>query len=63
MILRMRNEMEQEESIVVPEIDSLILIDRQVDMITPVMTQLTYEGRIDELFSIKFGSKIKIILL
>jgi len=29
------------------------LIDRTVDMITPMMTQLTYEGLIDEIFGIK----------
>ncbi|KAE9392933.1 Sec1-like protein [Gymnopus androsaceus JB14] len=33
--------------------DSLIVIDRRVDMITPLLTQLTYEGLIDELLGIK----------
>jgi hypothetical protein len=33
--------------------DSLIIIDRRVDMITPMLTQLTYEGLIDEFLSIK----------
>jgi hypothetical protein len=28
--------------------DSLIIIDRRVDMVTPMLTQLTYEGIIDE---------------
>lgn len=37
------------------EIDSLILIDRQIDMISPLMTQLTYEGLIDEVFGIDNG--------
>ncbi len=27
-----------------PEIHNLILLDREVDMITPMCTQLTYEG-------------------
>jgi hypothetical protein len=31
-----------------PEIDTLILLDRQVDMITPMCSQLTYEGLLDE---------------
>lgn len=31
-----------------PEIDTLVLIDRQVDMITPMCSQLTYEGLLDE---------------
>ncbi|KAG6813982.1 hypothetical protein H0H92_004475 [Tricholoma furcatifolium] len=35
------------------KIDSLIVIDRRVDMITPFLTQLTYEGLIDELVGIK----------
>jgi len=34
-------------------IDSLIVLDRKVDMITPLLTQLTYEGLIDELIGIK----------
>ncbi|KAL8945613.1 MAG: hypothetical protein Q9222_007866, partial [Ikaeria aurantiellina] len=34
-------------------IESLIIIDREVDMVTPLLTQLTYEGLIDEMFGIK----------
>jgi hypothetical protein len=30
----------------------LILIDREVDFVTPLMTQLTYEGLIDETIGI-----------
>ncbi|KAJ3907217.1 Sec1-like protein [Lentinula edodes] len=33
--------------------DSLIVIDRRVDMITPLLTQLTYEGLIDEVLGIR----------
>ncbi|KAF8625204.1 hypothetical protein AX15_005509 [Amanita polypyramis BW_CC] len=33
--------------------DCLIILDRRVDMITPLLTQLTYEGLVDEVFSIK----------
>ena len=33
--------------------DSLIILDRHVDMITPLLTQLTYHGLIDELIGIK----------
>eukprot|EP01087_Luapelamoeba_hula_P012995 TRINITY_DN3682_c0_g1_i2.p1 TRINITY_DN3682_c0_g1~~TRINITY_DN3682_c0_g1_i2.p1 ORF type:complete len:607 (+),score=106.36 TRINITY_DN3682_c0_g1_i2:27-1823(+) len=54
MVLRMRREMGADEpSIIAPEIDTLILIDRQTDMITPMCTQLTYEGMIDEVFGIQ----------
>ncbi|KAJ6486104.1 Sec1-like protein [Mycena vitilis] len=35
------------------KIDSLIVLDRRVDMITPLLTQLTYEGLADELIGIK----------
>ncbi|KAK5579940.1 hypothetical protein RB653_009629 [Dictyostelium firmibasis] len=51
MIVRMRKEM-GEECTVPPEIDSLILLDRDIDTITPMCTQLTYEGLIDEIFTI-----------
>ena len=33
--------------------DSLVVIDRRIDMITPLLTQLTYEGLIDEIVHIK----------
>ncbi|KAH8102390.1 Sec1-like protein [Cristinia sonorae] len=35
------------------KLDSLIILDRQVDMITPLLTQLTYMGLMDELVGIK----------
>ncbi len=35
------------------EIDSLIILDRSVDMVTPMLTQLTYEGLIDEFIGIE----------
>jgi vacuolar protein sorting-associated protein 33A len=34
------------------QIESLIIIDREVDLLSVLMTQLTYEGLIDELFTI-----------
>ncbi|KAF8640883.1 hypothetical protein AX17_000531 [Amanita inopinata Kibby_2008] len=33
-------------------VDCLIILDRRIDMITPLLTQLTYEGLIDEVFGI-----------
>ncbi|ETS87059.1 hypothetical protein PFICI_00887 [Pestalotiopsis fici W106-1] len=33
--------------------ESVIIIDREVDMVSPLLTQLTYEGLIDEVFSIQ----------
>ncbi len=34
-------------------IESVIIIDREVDFVTPLLTQLTYEGLIDELYGIQ----------
>lgn len=31
----------------------MIVIDRSVDMVTPLCTQLTYEGLVDEVVGIK----------
>ncbi|XP_031257335.1 vacuolar protein-sorting-associated protein 33 homolog isoform X2 [Pistacia vera] len=38
-----------------PEINTLILIDREVDMVTPMCSQLTYEGLLDEFLHINNG--------
>lgn len=35
------------------EVDTLLILDRSVDLVTPLMTQLTYEGLIDELYDIE----------
>ncbi|CAH8268644.1 unnamed protein product [Arabidopsis lyrata] len=39
-----------------PEVDTLILLDREVDMVTPMCSQLTYEGLIDEFLHISNGA-------
>ncbi|KAG7157717.1 Vacuolar protein sorting-associated protein 33B-like [Homarus americanus] len=38
-----------------PEIGHLFIFDRDADYVTPLLTQLTYEGVIDEHFGIKAG--------
>lgn len=57
MLLRMRKEVAVDDPSstlsVSQNIDSLIIIDRSVDLITPLCTQLTYEGLIDEVFGIR----------
>jgi hypothetical protein len=61
ILLRMRFEAAAEDSSsssrlgMMPSstIESLIIIDREIDFATPLLTQLTYEGLIDELFTIK----------
>jgi len=54
MIFRKRKEVfSHNQPEIVPQISTLILIDRSVDLITPLSTQLTYEGLIDEIYGIK----------
>ena len=38
---------------ITPQFDTLLILDRTVDLTTPVVTQLTYEGLIDEFYGIK----------
>ena len=40
------------------QLDSLIILDRSVDWVTPMCTQLTYEGMLDEYVGIKNGSLV-----
>lgn len=47
----------------ISQIDHLLLIDRSVDLITPMATQLTYEGLIDELFGINNSMYLKCSLM
>ena len=37
------------------QIDTLVLVDRTVDPLTPLCTQLTYEGLVDETLHIENG--------
>jgi vacuolar protein sorting-associated protein 33A len=59
LLLRSRKEFDAEESSPVQDImpsttvDSLVIIDRDVDFATAFLTQLTYEGLIDELYGIR----------
>eukprot|EP00873_Tetraselmis_striata_P038802 jgi/Tetstr1/459066/TSEL_000402.t1 len=39
-----------------PLVDAAVLLDRGVDLVTPLCTQLTYEGLIDELLGIHNGT-------
>ncbi|PFX32978.1 Vacuolar protein sorting-associated protein 33A [Stylophora pistillata] len=52
MMMRKKREAADTENQVSPQIDTLLLIDRNVDLLTPLFTQLTYEGLIDELYGI-----------
>ena len=64
LLLRMRKELDAEESSGLADIsvrgllpsadtESLVIIDREVDFGTPLLTQLTYEGLIDETVGIQ----------
>jgi len=53
IILRKRREMADNECQITPLIDNLVLIDRNIDLLTPLLTQLTYEGLIDESLKIE----------
>ncbi|TRY66271.1 hypothetical protein DNTS_026228 [Danionella cerebrum] len=55
MMLRMKREFAGSHSQILPVFDSLLLLDRNVDLLTPLATQLTYEGLIDEIFGITNG--------
>lgn len=47
---RLRKELKGKESTAVSQIDTLFLFDRSVDLLSPMATQLTYEGLLDEIF-------------
>ncbi|KAF5224679.1 putative sec1-like protein [Trypanosoma cruzi] len=56
MLGRMQSEMGSEFLTgLTPEIDSLFILDRALDLLTPLLTQLTYEGLIDEFYNIDSG--------
>ncbi|KAK9915301.1 hypothetical protein WJX75_007269 [Coccomyxa subellipsoidea] len=56
LLLRMRQELGPEAPITGGgPIDEIILLDREVDAVTPMCTQLTYEGLVDETMQIKYA--------
>ncbi|XP_025089148.1 vacuolar protein sorting-associated protein 33A-like isoform X2 [Pomacea canaliculata] len=61
MMRRMRAEVSGKEPQVMPQIDSLLILDRTVDLLTPLLSQLTYEGLIDEIFGIN-NTSVKVPL-
>ena len=40
---------------VASQIDAILLLDRSVDFVASLSTQLTYEGLVDEIFSVKYS--------
>ncbi|KAJ8415522.1 hypothetical protein AAFF_G00425020 [Aldrovandia affinis] len=55
MMLRMKREFAGSQTQILPVFDTLLLLDRNVDLLTPLATQLTYEGLIDEIYGITNG--------
>ncbi|KAA0716273.1 Vacuolar protein sorting-associated protein 33A [Triplophysa tibetana] len=55
MMLRMKREFAGTLIPTLPVFDTLLLLDRNVDLLTPLATQLTYEGLIDEVYGITNG--------
>eukprot|EP00744_Colponema_vietnamica_P021985 GILI01031525.1.p1 GENE.GILI01031525.1~~GILI01031525.1.p1 ORF type:complete len:440 (-),score=103.59 GILI01031525.1:114-1328(-) len=55
MLRRIKRESGVEDELreIPAEIDTLIILDRQSDLVTPLCTQLTYEGLIEEVFGIQ----------
>lgn len=59
LLERMRKEMFSNMSSakeLTPQIDAVVLLDRNVDLMTPLSTQLTYEGLIDEIYGINHSA-------
>lgn len=59
MMLRMKREFAGTLTPTLPVFDTLLLLDRNVDLLTPLATQLTYEGLIDEIYGITNGKLFK----
>lgn len=55
MMMRMKREFAGTQNQILPVFDTLLLLDRNVDLLTPLATQLTYEGLIDEIYGITNG--------
>lgn len=53
MIIKMRREISAIEPSMVSQIDHLLLVDRSIDLLSPLVYQHSYEGLLDEIFGIK----------
>nr|XP_033811752.1 vacuolar protein sorting-associated protein 33A isoform X2 [Geotrypetes seraphini] len=53
MMMRMKREFTGCQNAILPVFDTLLLLDRNVDLLSPLATQLTYEGLIDEIYGIQ----------
>ncbi|XP_029426745.1 LOW QUALITY PROTEIN: vacuolar protein sorting-associated protein 33A-like [Rhinatrema bivittatum] len=53
MMIRMKREFTGSQNSILPIFDTVLLLDRNIDLLTPLATQLTYEGLIDEIYGIQ----------
>eukprot|EP00659_Diplonema_papillatum_P008630 gene8630-13345_t len=53
MMQRMGSEVSDSSKSLAPEVEALYIFDREVDCLTPVLFQQTYEGLIDEFYGIR----------
>uniref|UniRef100_A0A2K6QEW7 VPS33A core subunit of CORVET and HOPS complexes n=1 Tax=Rhinopithecus roxellana TaxID=61622 RepID=A0A2K6QEW7_RHIRO len=53
MMIRMKREFTGSQNSIFPVFDNLLLLDRYVDLLTPLATQLTCEGLTDEIYGIQ----------
>ena len=59
LMIRMRRDIGVDaDPPIAPQFDTLLILDRTVDLTTPVVTQLTYEGLIDEFYGIKHSKLV-----
>jgi hypothetical protein len=56
----MRTEIDDSQSAYSSSFDSILILERGIDLVTPLCTQLTYQGLIDEVFGI--SASIYVIL-
>ncbi|KAG7196607.1 hypothetical protein KM043_013095 [Ampulex compressa] len=58
LLERLNKEEEDSKEMSMPSntIQHLLILDRSVDLLSPLVTQLTYEGLIDEIYGIKYNT-------
>ena len=56
MMVQQRAESAAKEPDLPPEIDRVVLLDRSVDLATPFVAPLTYEGLLDEVLGVDCGT-------
>lgn len=58
--LRQQNDNDTNSTPTSPSIQALLVIDRKIDLVTPMLTPLTYEGLIDDVLQIQVGGCVSV---